>query len=69
MATYVEIQRYVKKRYGFEPKTCWIADVKAEHGVTTRPAPNRINTSRREVPCSPDKRSLIEDALRHFGMI
>jgi hypothetical protein len=69
MATYAEVQRYVKLRHGFLLKTCWIPDVKAELGLTTRVAPNRIHTSRREVPCPPDKRAAIEDALRHFGMI
>ena len=28
MATYKQIQDWVKKQYGFVPKTCWIADVK-----------------------------------------
>jgi hypothetical protein len=69
MATYAEIQRYVKLRHGFLPKTCWIADVKAERGLITRIAPNRIDASRREVPCPPDKKPALEDALRHFSMI
>ena len=69
MATYAEIQRYVKDRYGFQAKTCWIADVKAEHGLITRQAPNRISQSKREVPCPPDKRPAIKDALHHFEMI
>jgi hypothetical protein len=69
MATYKDIQSRVKKKQGFEPKTCWIADVKASFGLATRQAPNRINSSRREVPCPPDKRAAIEEALRDFGMI
>jgi len=30
MATYLEIQDWVKKKDNFKPKICWIADVK-EH--------------------------------------
>lgn len=69
MATYRNIQDYVKAKYGFQPKTCWIADVKAENGLTTRQAPNRYSATSREQPCPLDKRPLIEDALRHFGMM
>jgi hypothetical protein len=32
MLTYREIQKITKSRFGFVPKTCWIADIKAEHG-------------------------------------
>jgi hypothetical protein len=32
MATYHQIQEYVKAHYGFQPKTCWIADVKEQVG-------------------------------------
>jgi hypothetical protein len=39
MATYKDIQKYVKQRFGFEPKTCWIAHVKELNGLPTRSAP------------------------------
>lgn len=32
MATYKEIQQYVKLKYGFTPKTCWIAHMKEMYG-------------------------------------
>jgi hypothetical protein len=69
MATYNEIQSYVRKKNGFVVKTCWIAHVKADHGLTARLAPNRVNPSKRIHACPPDKRGTIEAALRHFGMI
>jgi hypothetical protein len=69
MATYKEIQSAVKNKYGFQPKTCWIADVKASFGQTTRQAPNRISPLTREQPCPPEKRAAIEETLRKFGMI
>ena len=69
MATYLQIQDRVRASAGYVPKTCWIADVKARHGLTTRQAPNRFSPTSREYPCPPDKIGPIEAAMRHFGMI
>lgn len=33
MATYKEIQKYVKDIHGFVPKTCWIAHMKEVCGI------------------------------------
>lgn len=68
MATYKEIQDYVRRKEGFTVKTCWIAHVKELNGLSPRKAPNRIFEQDRKYPCPPDKRRAIEDALRHFGM-
>lgn len=68
MATYRQIQDHVKAAHGFTPKTCWIAHIKAGHGLTGSNAPNRINPERREHPCPPPKRAAIEAALVHFGL-
>jgi len=68
MATYKQIQGWVKKNYGFIPKTCWIADIKSKAGLKMRKAPNRIG-SERLYPCPPEKEESIHAALRHFGMI
>ena len=68
MATYKDIQVFVQRKYGFVPKTCWIAHVKEINGLPTRGAHNR-RTSKRQVPCPPDKQPLISDALRHYRMI
>lgn len=70
MATYRgDIQPWVRATYGFTPKTCWIADVKSAHGLTTRIAQNRADQNGRVEPCPPERRAAIEEALRHFGMI
>ena len=69
MATYKEIQTYVKEKYGFIPKTCWIAHMKEVCGLSTRNAPNRISPDKREKPCPPEKMKYIKDAFTHFGMI
>ncbi len=70
MPTYDEIRRWIKKcLHIVGVKNCHIAHVKADHGLTSRQAPNRISPTIRVVPCPPDKRSVIEAAFRHFGLI
>ena len=69
MATYKEIQGYVKETYGFLPKTCWIAHIKELCGIPVKNAPNRISPSHREKPCPPEKMPYIKKAFRYFGMI
>jgi len=67
MATYKEIQDYVKRKYGFKPKTCWIADVKAQCNLSTNKAWNRKGGNRIN-PCPEDKVDCIKDALENFCM-
>lgn len=67
MATYKEIQDYVDQKYGFEPKTCWIAHVKELSGLPVRKAWNR--EGERNNPCPPGKVERIKEAFRYFGMI
>jgi hypothetical protein len=69
MATYRMIQDRVKATAGFVPQTCWIADVKAGHGLTAGAASHRIDPDIRAKPCPPEKRSAIEAALRHFKLV
>lgn len=69
MATYRQIQDYVRTNNGFVAKTCWIAEVKSDCGLTHKPASNRIDQGRREYPCPENKRQAIETALRHFKMV
>jgi hypothetical protein len=67
--TYSQIQTFVQHHHGFVPKPSWIAHVKALRGLPTRRAANRAGRGRRVVPCPPEKREAIEQALRHFGLI
>lgn len=39
--TYKNITAYVKKHYGYVPKTCWISHVKELNGLKLRKACNR----------------------------
>ena len=68
MATYKQIQTWVKQNHGFVPATCWIADVKSQSGLPMGKAPNRKGAERVK-PCPPEKIEPIRAALSHFGMI
>jgi hypothetical protein len=69
MATYKDVQRFVKEKSGFVPETCWIAHVLELNCASPRLAPNRIDPRRRENPCPPDRRPAIERALRQLGLL
>ena len=69
MATYKEIQEFIKSQYGFVPKSCWIAHVKEKCGLSPKISHNRRDINVRQVPCPCDKIGIIEEAFRHFKMI
>jgi hypothetical protein len=69
MATYKQIQNYIKNEYGYTAKTCWIAHVKEMSGLDVNLAPKRNDIKKRKYPCPEDKVEPIKDAFRHFGMI
>jgi len=66
VATYPDIQDYVRRKCGRTVKTCWIAHVKELNGLEVRRAPNRFQGEGRSNPCPDWARPLIEEALRHF---
>ena len=67
MATYKQIQAWIREEYGWQPKTCWIAHCKQIKGLPLRTAWNR--SGERQVPCPVNKRQAIFNAFDHFGMI
>jgi len=68
MATYQEIQKWVREHHGFQPETCWIAHCKEIYGLPVGEAPNRRGQQRVK-PCPPEKRLAIKKAFEHFGML
>jgi hypothetical protein len=66
---YAEIAKEIERIGGFVPKTCWIAHVKSEFGLTGRMAPNRIDPRSRKHPCPEEKRPVIVEALRRLKAI
>jgi len=67
VATYRELVSRIQKTDGFVAQTCWIAQIKAKHGLIRYPAANRGPWGIK--PCPPEKEAAIERALRHFSMI
>ena len=63
MATYSQIIEYVKNKYGYSPKTCWIADVKEQMGFILRQAPNRLDKNNRRNPCPVGKITHKKEAI------
>lgn len=69
MATYREIQDDIKRKHGKTVKTCWIAHVKELNGLSLRVAANRLSPHTRKYPCPEYIRPLIEEAMRHLGVL
>lgn len=69
MATYKQIQDHLKGKYNRTFKSCWIAHIKSEHGLTKGHSPNRHDPTKRVHPCPDEHRYKIEEAFRHFQMI
>lgn len=69
MATYKEIQEFIKNRYGYSVKTCWIAHMKKVCGLPVKMANNRYSPDSRTHPCPAEKQAAIHEAFEHFHMI
>ncbi len=69
MATYKEIQDYIKENHGYVAKTCWIAHTKELVGISKRIAPNRIDKGKRVYLCPESKVEDIKEAFKHFEMM
>lgn len=67
-ATYLEIQKWVQAHHGFVPETSWIVHVRELNGLPVRSAANRPSAERIE-SCPLEKRALIAQAFRHFGIL
>lgn len=69
MATYKQIQEYIKQKHGYTAKTCWIAHMKEVCGLKPKISPNRHSSNSRVHPCPPAKQHDVKEAFRHFNMI
>ena len=67
MATYKAIQAEAKRQLGFTVKTCWIADIKAELGLISRMAANRIHRNNRTHPCPPEKKTALTGIVKSLS--
>lgn len=65
--TYAQIQKYVKKKYGYTVKTCWIAHAKELCDLPLRKSHNRVG--KRVYPCPDDKLDAIKEGFQYVGWI
>ena len=68
-ATYAEIEKYVKEKYGLHVTNLYIAQVKREFGIIERKNYNVGKEGHRIPQVTPEKRDAIIDALKYFQMI
>jgi hypothetical protein len=68
MATYKSIILRARELGARGIKTCHVAHVKADYGLTTRLAVNRHDLDSRTNPCPPHIRAYIEQAMRDLGV-
>lgn len=69
MATYKQIQEWIKLNHNCSVKTCWIAHAKEIYGIPVKMSPNRYDENIRTNPRPDDKVAYIKGAFEHFGMI
>jgi len=69
MATYKQVQEWVKDHYGFAVRPCWIAHAKELNGLKLKRAHNRYDPKFRLDPCPDDKLSMIREAFEYFHMV
>ncbi len=69
MATYKEIEVYVKQNSNFTPKSCWIAHAKEICGLDVKISHNRYSINNRTNPCPKNKFPAIKEAFIYFKMI
>ena len=67
--TYDNIKAYVKKKFGFEVTSLYIAQVKEKAGIQKRENYNIGEGKGVVTHCPHKKEEEIKDSLRHFGMI
>ncbi|MED4206649.1 hypothetical protein [Neobacillus mesonae] len=68
MATYRQIQEYIKEKHGYSAKTCWIAHMKEVCGLNPRISPNRHSPTSRVHPCPEARQQDIKQAFQYFNM-
>ena len=69
MATYKQIQEYVQSKNKVKPKSCGIAHMKEVCGIPVHVSSNRCNSDKSKVLCLENKKAVIINSFKHFGMI
>ena len=69
MATYKQIQDYIKEKHDYIPRGTWIAHAKELCGLNPMMAHTRRSPNIRINPCPKDKLDDLREAFEHFKMI
>jgi len=67
MASYEEIQKFLREKYGYNAKAYAIAHAKEAYGIPTKKAPNR--KGERKWKCPEKRLPQMKEAFQHFGML
>ena len=67
LTSYLEIQKYIIKKYGYTPKAYAIAHAKEVYGIPTKKAPNR--KGERRWKCPQRRLPQMKEAFEHFEML
>ena len=69
-ATYTEIKKYIKEKYGLNVSNLYIAQVKEKCGIDMRENYNLPKSEdSRQPKCPEEKEQAILEALKHFGLV
>jgi hypothetical protein len=71
MPRYEDIQRLVRRKYGFAAQPCWISECKARVLGLPHPEKNRDGSTRKKQarsPLSKEKRAAIIEIMRDVGV-
>ncbi len=69
-ATYREIEKWVREKYGFHVTNLNIAQVKQKHGIIERENYNKPKSPNSKQPgTTPEKEKAITEALKFYKMI
>lgn len=63
-AGYKRERSYILDKWGVKVKTCHVADIRRELGLTRGSAPNRIDATSVTNPCPPECRDMVLEAVR-----
>ena len=68
-ATYEQIKEYISDQHDVQVSSLYIAQVKRKHGIIERENYNKGEEGHYVPQCPPEKEKVIEEALKHFGML
>ena len=68
MVTNNDLKKYIKNKYGFEPKNAWISHAKQIYGLPVR-NPSYAIGEKRPWPCPKKRLPQLKDAFEHFELL